>query len=234
MVNDNLIIYVDTTVNSFSGSMMDWGNMGYTSVIVDDTTTYTPSDWQDNYLQYIDVDATYKIEYVFSSTPLTTIPQRCFVNGDCLTRVDIPSTVTTIGDSAFEWCENLLRVYFYSTTPPTIDEHTFYSINSDCKFYVPIGTIPTYSSAQYYPSSSRKYEEISSPMPTTLNGALELLGETMADNLTTMGLIGVDASDGLTTLANDILLIQGGGGSDCTQYQTQIANAIEYINGDGS
>ena len=46
---------------------------------------------------------------------------------------------------------------------------------------------------------------------STLNGALTELGELMAQNLTTQGLIGVSASDGLTTLANDILLIQGGG-----------------------
>ena len=49
---------------------------------------------------------------------------------------------------------------------------------------------------------------------STLNGALAELGSLMAQNLTTQGLIGVSASDGLTTLANDILLIQGGGGGD--------------------
>ena len=156
---------------------------------------------------------------------------------DYYSSVNIPSvidgkTVTTIGDSAFERCNNLVSVYFYNTTPPSIDEYTFDGIGSNYKFYVPTGTISAYSSAQYYPSSSSNYEEFSL-MPTTLNGALELLGETMAENLTTMGLIGVSASDGLTTLANDILLIQGGG-SDCSQYQTEISNAIEYINGSGS
>ena len=43
----------------------------------------------------------------------------------------------------------------------------------------------------------------------TLNGALSELGETMADNLTTMG-VTASASDGLTTLAGKILDIQGG------------------------
>lgn len=41
---------------------------------------------------------------------------------------------------------------------------------------------------------------------TTLNGSLQELGETMADNLTTMG-VTASASDGLTTLANKILQI---------------------------
>ena len=46
---------------------------------------------------------------------------------------------------------------------------------------------------------------------TTLNGALETLGETLADNLTTMGITNVDASDGLITLANAILDIKQDG-----------------------
>ena len=45
----------------------------------------------------------------------------------------------------------------------------------------------------------------------TLNGALQELGETMADNLQTMGVSDALASDGLTTLANKILDIQTGG-----------------------
>ena len=44
----------------------------------------------------------------------------------------------------------------------------------------------------------------------TLNGALQELGETMADNLQTMGVTDASASDGLTTLANRILDIQSG------------------------
>lgn len=42
---------------------------------------------------------------------------------------------------------------------------------------------------------------------STLNGALSELGETMADNLVSMGVTGASASDGLTTLANKILNI---------------------------
>ena len=45
---------------------------------------------------------------------------------------------------------------------------------------------------------------------TTLNGALSELGETIADNLESMGVTGADASDGLTTLAGKILDIEKG------------------------
>ena len=42
----------------------------------------------------------------------------------------------------------------------------------------------------------------------TLNGALQELGETMAENLVSMGVTDADASDGLTTLAGKILTIE--------------------------
>ena len=45
---------------------------------------------------------------------------------------------------------------------------------------------------------------------TTLNGALTELGELLADNLVTMGVTDATASDGLSTLANKVLDIQGG------------------------
>lgn len=52
---------------------------------------------------------------------------------------------------------------------------------------------------------------------STLSGALQELGETMADNLVAMGVTGADASDGLTTLAGKILDIEPSvGGLDLT------------------
>ena len=43
---------------------------------------------------------------------------------------------------------------------------------------------------------------------TTLNGALTELGETLADNLYSMGVVDADPSDGLTTLAGKVLDIE--------------------------
>ena len=48
---------------------------------------------------------------------------------------------------------------------------------------------------------------MTNPDTNTLNGALEQLGITMADNLVTMGVSDADPSDGLTTLASKILQI---------------------------
>ena len=60
---------------------------------------------------------------------------------------------------------------------------------------------------------------------TTLNGALTELGETLADNLTNMGVTGVDASDGLTTLAEKILDIEQG--QDIVTYEP-ITTSFNY------
>lgn len=56
---------------------------------------------------------------------------------------------------------------------------------------------------------------------TTLNGSLMELGETLATNLTTKGVTGASASDGLTTLAGKILNIPSG--STTKEYLTSIA-----------
>lgn len=73
---------------------------------------------------------------------------------------------------------------------------------------------------------------------TTLNGSLSQLGETLASNITSKG-VSASASDGLTTLANKVLQITGGGGStvlfedDCStdrsnEYTTQGNQTITY------
>ena len=62
---------------------------------------------------------------------------------------------------------------------------------------------------------------------TTLNGALTELGETLADNLTTQG-VTASASDGLTTLAEKILDIQGGGGDEIVTFDN-ITTEFNYL-----
>lgn len=124
-----------------------------------------------------------------------------------ITSIVIPSTVSEMGDEIF-YTGALESIYFSSTTPPEISEYTF-DVDSGFPFegtiYVPTGSISTYTSTTYYPSSSSQYDEWTPPSTVTLNESLETLGELMADNLVDMGVSGASASDGLTTLANAIL-----------------------------
>lgn len=63
---------------------------------------------------------------------------------------------------------------------------------------------------------------------TTLDGALQELGELMATNLQTKG-VNASASDGLTTLAGKILDITGGGGSGVPCYNVNFTeNSWNY------
>ena len=69
---------------------------------------------------------------------------------------------------------------------------------------------------------------------TTLNGALETLGETLADNLTTMGVTDVDANDGLTTLARKILDIEQSGSEQEIVSFDNITTEFNYTRKRGS
>lgn len=68
-------------------------------------------------------------------------------------------------------------------------------------------------------------------MTNTLNGALQNLGQLMANNLQTQGVDDAYANNGLTTLANKILDISGGGESgytDINQYSARLLAMNEY------
>ncbi len=108
----------------------------------------------------------------------TAIPARFCTDCDSLTTVTIPDGVTGIGISAFEGCVSLSSVTipqsltfiwrnaflncsslgyikFESSTPPTIENlNAFSGIPTDCKIYVPSGSLSTYTSTTNYPSSS--------------------------------------------------------------------------------
>ena len=64
---------------------------------------------------------------------------------------------------------------------------------------------------------------MTNPNISILNNALEQLGITLTDNLSTMGINDADLSNGLITLAGEILNIK-------TEDNVSISTAITYIN----
>lgn len=67
----------------------------------------------------------------------------------------IPSSVTTIGANCFQNCYGLGAIHFKSATPPTVaNSNAFANLPTDCKIYVPSGSLSAYTSATNYPSSS--------------------------------------------------------------------------------
>ena len=78
---------------------------------------------------------------------------------------------------------------------------------------------------------------MTNPDTNTLNGALEQLGITMAENLVTQGVTDADPSDGLTTLANKILDITPGPGPTPTPASidlTATSSILSYADSDST
>lgn len=72
-----------------------------------------------------------------------------------LSSLIIPSSVTTIGATCFQNDRGLGEIHFKSATPPTVaNSNAFANIPTDCKIFVPTGSLSAYASATNYPSSS--------------------------------------------------------------------------------
>ena len=79
---------------------------------------------------------------------VTTIGNEAFSACSSLPSVTIPDSVTTIGNHAFLYCTSLISVYFKSTTPPALGgTYVFDNNGSGRKIFVPAGSVETYKSA---------------------------------------------------------------------------------------
>lgn len=89
------------------------------------------------------------------SNSLTTITNGA-LNGDTsLVSLTIPNSVTSIMSTAFNNCYGLAEVHFLSDTPPAVSaSNAFANLPTDCKIYVPTGSLSAYTSATNYPDPS--------------------------------------------------------------------------------
>lgn len=77
--------------------------------------------------------------------------QKCYA----IATLIIPSSVTSIGKSCFNDCYGLAELHFKSATPPTVaNSNAWTNLPTDCMIYVPTGSLSAYTSATNYPSSS--------------------------------------------------------------------------------
>lgn len=86
----------------------------------------------------------------------SSVCQNCYN----LSIVIVPSNVTSIGSSAFSGCYSLSELHFMPTTPPAVaNTNAFNNIASDCKIYVPQGSLSAYQSATNYGDIASKMQE---------------------------------------------------------------------------
>ena len=86
---------------------------------------------------------------------VTSIGSSAFSNCSSLASITIPDGVTSISSNTFQNCYGLGEIHFLPTTPPTVSAaNAFQNLQTDCKIYVPAGSLAAYTSATNYPSSS--------------------------------------------------------------------------------
>ena len=85
---------------------------------------------------------------------VTSIGSNAFSSCYNLSIITIPDSVTSIGNSAFSSCYGLAEIHFLPATPPSVSNSSALNIPTDCKIYVPTGSLSAYTSATNYPSSS--------------------------------------------------------------------------------
>ena len=78
---------------------------------------------------------------------VTTIENSAFYGCSGLTSLTIGNSVTSIGNVAF-LCTNLMEIYSQNTTPPQVEDDTFYKVDKgSCILYVPAGSAENYRQA---------------------------------------------------------------------------------------
>ena len=64
-----------------------------------------------------------------------------------LTSINIPESVTSIGDEAFYNCTGLTSINIKAITPPSVLANTFAGVNESIPVYVPAESVDAYKAA---------------------------------------------------------------------------------------
>ena len=80
-----------------------------------------------------------------------SISPSAFSNCSSLTSVEFPNSVTSIGDYAFRYCENLKKLISYAEVPPVCGYPVFDGVNKqECTLQVPEKSISAYQQADQW------------------------------------------------------------------------------------
>ena len=93
-----------------------------------------------------------KLSYIDIPSTVTTIDRQAFIASG-LKSVNIFSNVEKIEESAFHYCDSLVKVYCTATTPPAIGHYPFLGCKALEVIFVPIESVETYKKEWYNYSS---------------------------------------------------------------------------------
>lgn len=138
---------------------------------------------KNTYYDYYGVfqDCTKLTNVTFKTNILTSLSSNTFKNCRSLKKIEIPASVTSIGESCFESCSVLSHIYMNATTPPTIQANTFSDYTTPT-LHVPSSAKTAYTRADNWKQFTNVVAIGSEPKATTEEiAALEtLLGEAQA------------------------------------------------------
>ena len=87
------------------------------------------------------------IKTVEFPSSLKTIGVSAFSSCNVLTAIDLPSTITDISNGAFSYCSNLEEITVRATTPPSLSPTSLNNVPADCAIYVPSESVSAYKAA---------------------------------------------------------------------------------------
>lgn len=138
---------------------------------------------KNTYYDYYGVfqDCTKLTSVTFKTNILTSLSSNTFKNCRSLKKIEIPASVTSIGESCFESCSVLSHIYMNATTPPTIQANTFSDYTTPT-LHVPSSAKTAYTRADNWKNFTNVVAIGSEPQATAEEiTALEtLLGEAQA------------------------------------------------------
>lgn len=140
-----LSVTIPDSIINISSNFLD-GNFTLSSVIIPDSLAN---------ISNIMFSRNYSLTSITIPDSVVSIGSLAFSGCRSLASITIPDSVTSIGGSAFNNCYSLLSIKFESTTPPTVsNSNAWTNVPTDCKIYVPVGTLNAYKTATNYPNPS--------------------------------------------------------------------------------
>ncbi len=120
---------------------------------------------------------------------VTSIAENAFNTNEKLTSVTLPSTLLTIGKSAFYYCWDLADIHCKSVIPPLVGESAFEGLPDSTTLYVPSGSYTAYATAAEWSNFTLIIEEEVTSVPQTADVEDDLTLYSVGDAIVLKGVL---------------------------------------------
>ena len=170
------------------------------------------------------VDSKVVIPSTYKNKPVKEIKAKAFLECDNLTSINIPDSVTSIGDSAFGGCNNLQEI-----TLPFVGR----SKTKDTFLGYLFGASESTENSKYVPKSLKKVTitKATSIGAFAFSGCSSLTSITIGNSVTSIGWYAFEDCSSLTsiTIPNSVTSIRSYAFSGCSSLQYNIYDNAKYL-----